>query len=137
MRLTLVALAVYCVASSSAFAGEAPRAASDLEREFDETVVALTAKRRAIPVGENAADHYARIDTYARLAAEDLARKGKRAGLLNMYLRPAWRWFTELFLMGAIVDGRLGVVMASRSAYGVYLRYTYLKQALAEKSRRA
>jgi len=83
----------------------------------------------------SAADQYARIDAYAHLAAEDLARQGKRAGPLNLYLRPAWRWLSELFLMGAIVDGRLGVTMAGRSAYGVHLRYKYLRQIRAQEGR--
>lgn len=75
----------------------------------------------------SAADQRARIHAYAKLAARDLAARGKRAGFLNLWLRPAWRWFAEVFLLGAIVDGRLGLVMAGRSAYSVHLRYRYLK----------
>jgi len=74
----------------------------------------------------SAADQYQRIDTYAKLAARDLAENGKRAGFVNLWLRPAWRWFTELFLQGGIIDGRMGITMANRSAYSVYLRYHYL-----------
>ncbi len=76
----------------------------------------------------SAEDQYRRIDTYARLAAGDLAANGKRAGVVNLWLRPAWRWFTELFLQGGIIDGRLGVTMANRSAYGLHLRYRYLRR---------
>ncbi len=79
----------------------------------------------------SAADQFARIEKYAQLAAEDLARRGKRAGPLNLWLRPAWRWFTELFLLGAIVDGRLGIVMANRSAYAVHRRYEVLRRVRA------
>lgn len=76
----------------------------------------------------SAEDQYRRLDTYAKLAADDLAERGKRAGFVNLWLRPAWRWFTELFLLGGIVDGALGVTMANRSAYGVHLRYRYLRR---------
>jgi glycosyltransferase involved in cell wall biosynthesis len=76
----------------------------------------------------SAEDQYRRIDTYAKLAARDLAERGKRAGFVNLWLRPAWRWVTELFLQGGIVDGLLGVTMANRSAYGVHLRYRYLRR---------
>ncbi len=76
----------------------------------------------------SADDQYARIRTYARLAAQDLASQGKRASVANLWLRPAWRWFTELILQGGIVDGPVGVTMASRSAYGVHLRYRYLRE---------
>lgn len=76
----------------------------------------------------SAEDQYRRIDTYAKLGARDLAERGKRAGLGNLWLRPAWRWFTELFLLGGIIDGALGVTMANRSAYSVHLRYRYLRR---------
>jgi hypothetical protein len=49
-----------CIALSSSLAGEPPPAKSPLELEYDETIAKLVAARRAIPEGENAADHYAR-----------------------------------------------------------------------------
>lgn len=75
----------------------------------------------------SAEDQYARIHSYARLGARDLSERGKHAGFANLWLRPAWRWFAEVFLLGGIVDGKLGVTMASRSAYGIHLRYRYLR----------
>ncbi len=75
----------------------------------------------------SAEDQYARIEAYARLGAIDLAAQGKRPGIVNLWLRPAWRWFNEVFLLGGILDGRLGLVMAARSAYGIHLRYRYLR----------
>jgi len=54
-----VSTALYA-ASTSSLAGEGPGASSELDREYDETVARLIAERRAIPEGENAADHYAR-----------------------------------------------------------------------------
>jgi len=76
----------------------------------------------------SAEDQYRRIDRYARLAAEDLAAQGKRAGPLNLWLRPAWRWFSELVLQGGFIDGPLGLTMANRSAWGLHLRYRYLRE---------
>jgi glycosyltransferase involved in cell wall biosynthesis len=75
----------------------------------------------------SAADQYERIERYARLAAEDLHRQGKKSGFGNLWVRPAWRWFAELFLKGGIIDGRLGATMAYRSAYDVHLRFRYLR----------
>jgi len=62
-RAMSVALAVstaLCVVCASSLAGEGPGARSALGREYDETVARLIAARKAIPAGENAADHYAR-----------------------------------------------------------------------------
>ena len=79
----------------------------------------------------SAADQFARIEKYAQLAAEDLARRSKKAGPVNLWLRPAWCWFTEFFLLGGFVDGRLGIVMANRSAYAVHRRYELLRRVRA------
>jgi glycosyltransferase involved in cell wall biosynthesis len=76
----------------------------------------------------SAEDQYRRIERYAELAARDLAAQGARAGPVNLWLRPAWRWFSQLFLRGGIVDGPLGVTMANRSAWDVHLRYRYLRR---------
>lgn len=76
----------------------------------------------------SAADQYHRIASYAELAAHDLAAQGRRAGPVNLWLRPAWRWFVELFVQGGVVDGALGFTMAFRSAYGVHLRYRCLQR---------
>jgi glycosyltransferase involved in cell wall biosynthesis len=83
----------------------------------------------------SAAEHYRRIREYAELGARDLAASGKRAGPANLWLRPAWRWFAELFLLGGIVDGRLGLTMAARSAYSIHLRYRYLQRLLRDAAR--
>jgi len=81
----------------------------------------------------SAEDQYRRIDAYAELAARDLAAHGRRAGPVNLWLRPAWRWITDLFLRGGIVDGVLGVKMASRTAWGLHLRYRYLQRMGRER----
>lgn len=81
----------------------------------------------------SAEDQYRRIDAYAELAARDLAARGRRAGFTNLWLRPAWRWVSDLFLRGGIVDGALGVKMANRSAWGVHLRYRYLQRLERER----
>ena len=48
----------------------------------------------------SAQEHYARIHAYAKLGARDLSARGKRPGIVNLWLRPAWRWFAEVFLLG-------------------------------------
>jgi glycosyltransferase involved in cell wall biosynthesis len=81
------------------------------------------------------AEHYRRIEKYAELGARDLAARGKKAGIVGLWLRPAWRWFAELFLLGGVVDGRLGLTMAARSAYSIHLRYRYLQRLLRDAAR--
>lgn len=72
-------------------------------------------------------EHEARIQRYARLAAEDLYAQGKRANLFDLRVRPAWRFFTQMLVRGAILDGRLGWSVARSSARSVRLRYEILR----------
>lgn len=81
----------------------------------------------------SAADHVSRIEKYADLAAADLAAQGKRAGPVNLWLRPAWRWFSDLVLKGGFLDGAAGVTMAGRSAWDVHMRYRLLRERNRER----
>ncbi|MFQ5742378.1 MAG: glycosyltransferase family 2 protein [Acidobacteriota bacterium] len=71
-------------------------------------------------------DHYRRMIVYAELAAADLHLGGKRAGWLDLVLRPAWSWFQHLILRGGLVDGTRGWMVAKSAAISTYLRYAAL-----------
>lgn len=69
-------------------------------------------------------DHYvARLHRYARWGAADLYRGGRRAGLVELALRPAWRFFRMYVVQGGVLDGRAGLVLCALSAYGVFLKW--------------
>lgn len=72
-------------------------------------------------------EHYERMRRYARLSAEEMHEAGRRATWFDLRVRPAWRWFTELLVRGAIVDGRRGWMVAKSSADSVRLRFELLR----------
>lgn len=72
------------------------------------------------------AEHYRRMVTYAELAADDLEEQGRRAGWLDVTLRPAWSGFSHLVLRGAFLDGVRGWIAAGSSAVATFLRYAAL-----------
>ena len=72
-------------------------------------------------------EYQERMQRYERLAAEDLHRQGKRASLFDLWLRPLWRWFTQMFVRGAFLDGKLGWMITRSTAASVRLRYTLLR----------
>jgi glycosyltransferase involved in cell wall biosynthesis len=80
----------------------------------------------------SAEDQYRRLERYAELAARDLAAQGRRAGPVNLWLRPTWRWFVEAVVQGGFLDGPLGLTMAYRSAYGLHRRYRHLQRLQRE-----
>jgi glycosyltransferase involved in cell wall biosynthesis len=70
--------------------------------------------------------HIDKIITYARMSAADLAAQGRRASWSDLLLRPAFRFWRDYFLHGAILDGRLGVIHAGLSAASVFFKYAFL-----------
>jgi glycosyltransferase involved in cell wall biosynthesis len=64
------------------------------------------------------------------MKVEDLAchmqRSGKRAGFINLLLRPPFTFFKYYILRGAFLDGRFGLVIAYKTTIGVMLKYSVL-----------
>lgn len=70
--------------------------------------------------------HVAKISVYSRWAAEDLYGAGRRATLLDLIARPAWRFLREYVFYANFLDGRPGVVGSALSAYAAFLKYAFL-----------
>lgn len=70
--------------------------------------------------------HIDKLITYGWMGAGDLAARGRRARWTDLALRPAGRFWRDYLLAGSIFDGRLGLVHAGVSAFGVFLKYARL-----------
>ncbi len=72
-------------------------------------------------------DHYLeKLDRYARWGAEDLLRGGRRAGFLQIALRPPWRFVRSYFFEAGFRDGVPGLIVCALQAYGVFLKWARL-----------
>lgn len=72
-------------------------------------------------------DHHIRkILVYARWGAEDLHERGREAGLWELGVRPAWRFWREFIGYRAYREGRLGLLLAGLSAMAAFLKYALL-----------
>jgi hypothetical protein len=65
-----------------------------------------------------------RMDRYSTLAAEELARAGRRAGPIDLSLRPVATFLRMYLLQAGLLDGRAGLVLA-----GLYAAQTLAKYA--------
>jgi glycosyltransferase involved in cell wall biosynthesis len=65
-----------------------------------------------------------RMDRYSTLAAEELARAGRRAGVIDLSLRPVATFLRMYLLQAGLLDGRAGLVLA-----GLYAAQTLAKYA--------
>lgn len=76
------------------------------------------------------ADYYQRMDRYSTLAAEEMFERGKRAGIVDLLLRP-WATFLKMFLLRqGFRDGMEGLLLSR-----LYSIYTFSKYAKLYKMR--
>ena len=67
-----------------------------------------------------------KIAKYAKWAAQDMRARGRRASVLDVLARPAWRFFRDYFLYSGWRDGRAGFIVATVSAFSVFCKYACL-----------
>jgi glycosyltransferase involved in cell wall biosynthesis len=91
--------------------------------------------RGAVPVLRGRLTHYTyrsfpdyvgKLQRYAEWGAADRFRKGRRAGLLAVSLRPAWRFARMYLLQAGFLDGVAGLVVCGLQGYGTFLKYARL-----------
>lgn len=71
-------------------------------------------------------EHLRTIDRYTTIMAEGLHARGRRAGVADLVLRPAWRFVQFYVLKAGFLDGWRGLLLAYLAAHYVRLRYAKL-----------
>ncbi len=71
-------------------------------------------------------DHLRTINSLTDIASHELALRGKRASLLDVLLRPLWRFIRFYLLSGCIRDGKAGFFVSVTSAFYTFLKYAKL-----------
>lgn len=67
-----------------------------------------------------------KVTTYSTWGAADLNAKGKRVGVSQLVVRPAWRFVKCYFLQGAWREGRRGLVLSAVHAWSAFAKYALL-----------
>lgn len=75
--------------------------------------------------------HVAKLQSYSDLFAKDAARTGRKAGALDLWVRPPWRFLRGYFFRLGFLDGWQGFVIAWMSAALTFLKYAKLREATA------
>jgi glycosyltransferase involved in cell wall biosynthesis len=77
-------------------------------------------------------DYLARQDRYARLAAEEMLKEGRRPRTGELFYRPVSH-FLKLYVMRlGFLEGRLGYTLAFLSSLYNFLKYHYLRELVNE-----
>ncbi len=77
-------------------------------------------------------DYVARLDRYARLAARELAKSGRRPLPLELMWRPFFTFLNLYFLRRGFLEGRLGYTLAVLGSQYNFLKYSYWREFLKE-----
>jgi len=76
-------------------------------------------------------DQLRRLENYARLMAQDMHARGRRAQVWNLLLNPFWRFVRGYLLRGGFLDGWRGLVFAWIEAN--YVRQKFVMLWLLER----
>jgi glycosyltransferase involved in cell wall biosynthesis len=77
-------------------------------------------------------DFLRRSNRYSTLAAEDWLRRGRRASVLDLILKPLGRFLSMYIVQRGFLDGWRGLVLAA-----LYAEYVFLRTAKAWEARHA
>ena len=75
---------------------------------------------------EDLSHQLVKIAKYSKWAAQDLRARGRRASLVDVTARPAWRFIRDYIVYSGWRDGRAGFIVATVSAFSVFCKYTSL-----------
>ena len=67
-----------------------------------------------------------KVERYAEWGAAQGFREGKRAGFMEVGLRPMWRFIRAYFLQLGFLDGMHGLLVCGLQSIGVFLKYARL-----------
>ncbi len=70
--------------------------------------------------------YFRKFLNYAEWGAAQAFRDGRKAGLIEIGFRPAWRFFRMFVLQAGFLDGLHGLVLCALQAFGVFLKYARL-----------
>ncbi|HTH49928.1 MAG TPA: glycosyltransferase family 2 protein [Candidatus Limnocylindria bacterium] len=83
---------------------------------------------------ESLKHHVAKLQVYSDIFARDARKTGRSPSLLDLAIRPPWRFLRGYFFRLGFLDGWQGFVIAWMSALLAFLKYAKLREAcLKEK----
>jgi glycosyltransferase involved in cell wall biosynthesis len=80
--------------------------------------------------------HFATMDRYTTLAAEDMRAQGRRAGVFDLTMHPWAAFMRNYVLRRGFMDGTAGFVVSTMNAYYVFLKFAKLWAGEPSRSQR-
>jgi glycosyltransferase involved in cell wall biosynthesis len=73
-------------------------------------------------------DYLRRMDRYSTLAAEEMSKRGRKASVLDLVLRPPMTFIKMYFLKTGFMDGYHGLLLAVLYSMYTFTKYAKLKE---------
>jgi len=71
-------------------------------------------------------EHVLKVQSYKELQAIELFKKGKKATILQIIIKPKSRFFIHYILRLGFLDGLVGFIIALTQSYGIFIKYVTL-----------
>ena len=71
-------------------------------------------------------DHLDTVNRFSSITAAEMFKEGGRPRMVDLWIRPLWRFLKAFVFKGGILDGRRGLLIAVISAFGVLVKYSKL-----------
>lgn len=78
----------------------------------------------------------AKMERYAYWSAKDHLTKTPRITFFHLHIKPAFRFFKHYILKQGFRDGKVGYIVSKVMAWGVFLRYTFMREMLESKKQK-
>jgi glycosyltransferase involved in cell wall biosynthesis len=73
-------------------------------------------------------DHIDKINRFSTISANEYFKSGRKAGRCTASIHCAWSFFRSYFLRAGFLDGYIGFVGCSITAYSSFLKYSKLRR---------
>jgi glycosyltransferase involved in cell wall biosynthesis len=80
-------------------------------------------------------DHLRSIDVFTTIAAKEKLKAGRRAGIVDLTLRPFGKFLRMYVLKLGFLEGAAGFVVAATGAFYVFLKYAKLRELAGRGSK--
>ena len=80
--------------------------------------------------------HLKTINSFTSISAMENLKKGKKAGILSILLRPSFNFFKMYILKRGFLDGLPGLIVSILSSYHVFIKYTKMWEMERQKTDR-
>ena len=80
----------------------------------------------------NLAHYLDKTRRYARWSAQDHSTKTPKVGYYHLLVKPLFRFWKHFVVQQGFRDGKVGFIVSVIMAWGVFLRYAYLREERAK-----